>query len=205
MTVATADVRRTERSDARSDGRNRSAVVAALLLVGFAGAVAARLAVGGPGPARSPVAGLLFAGLLLAMAFAVGTRVPLSPRAVALGVAGAALLCAPVAALRGGLAVHDTTGFVSWAVVVAVVASAEEVFLRGALYDAVASAVDERAAIVVGALAFAALHVPLYGWHVVLLDLVVGLVLGELRRTSGTPGAPAVAHVCADLAGWFLR
>ena len=107
--------------------------------------------------------------------------------------------------MRLGLPLHTGSGFASWAVVVAVVATAEEVFLRGALYDAVRAAADERAAIVVGAVAFAALHVPLYGWHVVPLDLVVGLVLGELRRVSGTPAAPAVAHVTADLAGWFLR
>ena len=66
------------------------------------------------------------------------------------------------------------------ALVVAVVATAEEVFLRGALYDAVRNALDDRAAIVVGAVAFAALHVPLYGWRVVPLDLAVGLVVGLL-------------------------
>ena len=37
------------------------------------------------------------------------------------------------------------------------------------------------------------------------VDLAVGVVLGGLRQLSGTPAAPAVAHVSADMAGWFLR
>jgi membrane protease YdiL (CAAX protease family) len=86
-----------------------------------------------------------------------------------------------------------------------VVAVAEEVFLRGALYDAIARVTGPTAAIVVTAGAFAALHVPLYGWQVVPLDLAVGVLLGELRRRSQTPLAPAITHVGADLAAWFLR
>ncbi|MBK5306243.1 MAG: CPBP family intramembrane metalloprotease [Frankiaceae bacterium] len=176
-----------------------------MLLVGFAMAVGVRLAVAGPGPARSPGGGLVFAALLLAMAVAARTRVPVSARACLAGLAGVVVLCAPVALLRLGSPLHDAGGFASWAVVVAVVAAAEEVFLRGTLYDALRDAFDERAAIVVGAVAFAGLHVPLYGWHVVPLDVVVGLVLGELRRTTGTAAAPAVAHVGADFGAWFLR
>ena len=187
---------------ARSAGR---LAMVGLLLTGFAVAVGARVVVGGVGLARSPGAGLLFAGLLVAMAVAAGTRVPVSTRAVCWGAAGAVVLCAPVALLRLGLPLHGRAGFGSWAAVVAVVAMAEEVFLRGTLYDAVREAFDARAAVLVGAVAFAALHVPLYGWHVVPLDLVVGLLLGELRRASGTPLAPAVTHVGADLGAWFLR
>lgn len=184
-----------------SVGRRRCVLLAA----GFASAVIARLVVGGPGPARSPVAGLLFAVLLLAMASVAGTPVPISRTAVMAGLGGAALLCLPVALLRIGHPLHDGSGFAGWAVVIVVVATAEEVFLRGTLYDAVRDAADDGAAIVVAAIAFALLHVPLYGWHVLPLDLVVGLVLGELRRTTGTAAAPAVTHVGADLAAWFLR
>ena len=100
---------------------------------------------------------------------------------------------------------HGTDGFATWAAVVLVVATAEEVFLRGALYDAVEDVAGAVPAIVVGAVAFALLHVPLYGWHVVPLDLAVGLVLGGLRQATGTPAAPAVTHVGADVVGWFLR
>jgi membrane protease YdiL (CAAX protease family) len=96
-------------------------------------------------------------------------------------------------------------GFARWALVVAVVATAEEVFLRGALYDAVSRWLGVNAAIAVGAVAFALLHVPLYGWKVVPLDLAVGVLLGELRRVSGTAAAPAITHVFADWAAWWLR
>jgi membrane protease YdiL (CAAX protease family) len=177
----------------------------AVLLAAFAVAVAVRVAVGGPGPARSPSAGLVFAALLLALALAGGVRCPVSSRALLIGFGGAVFLSAPVALLHWGSPLHDEAGFGSWAVVVAIVALAEEVFLRGALYDAVRGARDEPTAIAVAAIAFALLHVPLYGWHVLPLDLVVGVVLGELRRVSGTPAAPAITHIGADFAAWFLR
>ena len=95
-------------------------------------------------------------------------------------------------------------GFPAWAVLTVVVAGAEEAFLRGALFDAVQRRAGANAAVVVAAAAFAALHVPLYGWHVVPLDLTVGLVLGATRLVAGTWTAPAVAHVGADLVGWWL-
>lgn len=176
-----------------------------LLLIGFAAAVLLRLAIGGPGPATSAPAGLVFAALLLALSLAAGTRVRVSPQAVAVGALGAVLLCVPVVLLRLGLPLHDSQGLARWALVVSVVATAEEVFLRGTLYDAVRESSSEGQAILVGAIAFAALHVPLYGWHVLPIDLAVGLVLGELRRATGTAATPAVTHVAADLAAWFLR
>lgn len=173
-----------------------------LLLGAFACAVFLRLAVSGPGPAQSPAGGLVFATALLAVAWSARTRVPVTGRAVLRGLAGALVLAVPVALLHLGEPLTHPAGFLRWIAVVAVVATAEEVFLRGTLYDAIA---DKRIAIWLGAVAFALLHVPLYGWHVVPLDLVVGLLLGELRRSSGTAAAPAVAHVGADAAAWFLR
>lgn len=179
----------------------------AVLLLAFAVSVGLRVLVGGPEVAQSLPAGLLFAGCLLALSVGSGTRVALSRRALLIGVAGAALVCAPVGLqhLLSFRPVYGTTGFFAWALVVTVVASAEEVFLRGTLYDAVERLGGATPAIVVGAVAFALLHVPLYGWHVLPLDLAVGLVLGGLRQATGTPAAPAVTHVGADLVGWFLR
>lgn len=177
------------------------------LLVAFAVSLGLRVLVGGDAVAQSLTAGLVFAVCLLVVAAAARTRFPLSCRAFGLGLAGAALVCAPVGLqhLVSVKPLHGTQGFAAWALVVFVVATAEEVFLRGALYDAVTEVRGEGLAIIVGAVAFALLHVPLYGWHVVPLDLAVGLVLGGLRRESGTPFAPAVTHVGADLVGWFLR
>ncbi len=187
------------------DAAPPSLAVPLLLAAGFALAVLLRVLIGGPGVAQSPVAGLVFGGCLLALALLVGARLRWSLPAVAWGLGAAALLCLPVVLTRGDQPLYDGNGFARWALVVTVVAVAEELFLRGALYDAVAGRAGENAAIAVGAVAFALLHVPLYGWQVLALDLVVGLIFGELRRRTGTAAAPAVAHVGADLAAWFLR
>ena len=177
----------------------------ALLVLGFVLTVVARVLVGGTGVAQSAGAGLLFGALLLVLAAVARTEVRVSVRAIGLGLAGSALLCLPVLLTHGDRPLHQQSGFEQWAVVVGFVAVAEEVFLRGTLYDAVERLAGSNTAIAVAAVAFALLHVPLYGWHVVPLDLAVGVVLGELRRQAGTPAAPAVAHVAADLAAWFLR
>ncbi len=177
----------------------------ALLLLGFGVALGLRVLAGGGDVARSLSAGLLFAGCLLVLALAAGTRVPLSRRALLIGLAGLLLVCAPVAVetLVTVRPLRGTQGFLPWAAVVTVVAGAEEVFLRGTLYDATIRW-GAPVAIGVGAVLFALLHVPLYGWHVVPLDLAVGIVLGGLRHGAGTPFAPAVTHVGADYVGWFV-
>lgn len=177
------------------------------LLVGFGVAVGLRVLAGGADVAGSVPAALLFAACLLLLALAAGTRVPLSWQAVGLGVLGVAVVCLPVGLeqLVSLRAIRGTTGLLPWAAAVVVVATAEEVFLRGALFDAVAARAPAWVAVGVGAACFALLHVPLYGWHVLPLDLAVGVVLGGLRVEAGTPLAPAVTHVGADLVGWFLR
>jgi membrane protease YdiL (CAAX protease family) len=179
----------------------------AALLVGVAAAVGVRVAVGGPRVSQSLPAGLIFAGFLLILALSSRTRIQVRITAVLLGVAGGALICLPVALaqLLAHRPLHDTAGLWPWVLVVAAVATAEEVFLRGALYDAVRELAGASPAVGVGAVAFALLHVPLYGWHVLPLDLAVGAVLGMLRASTGTVAAPTVAHLIADYAGWFLR
>jgi membrane protease YdiL (CAAX protease family) len=178
-----------------------------LLLVAFAVALGLRIVIGQPDVAPDVPAALAFAVALLVVSVAAGTRVPVSRKAVLIGRGGLVLVCAPVALEHALTAkpVYGTQGFAGWAAAVVVVATAEEVFLRGALYDATEAVRGPGAAIVLGAVCFALLHVPLYGWHVVPLDLAVGLVLGGLRQGAGTPAAPAITHVGADLVGWFLR
>ena len=96
------------------------------------------------------------------------------------------------------------TDFALWAVITVVVASAEELVLRGALFDSLREAAGLLVAVIVTSAAFALMHVPLYGWHVVPLDLGVGVFLAGLRLASGSVAAPAIAHVVADLATWWL-
>lgn len=177
---------------------------AGALLVAFAGAVVVRAALAGPAGARSVGAALTFAVVVSALAIGCRARPELSVRIVAIGVGVGALLVAPAALHLGVRASLPAAGFPAWAVLTAFVAGAEEAFLRGALFDAVQRRRGPDLAVVTAAVAFAALHVPLYGWRAVPLDLSVGLVLGAARLLAGTWTAPAIAHVGADLAGWWL-
>jgi membrane protease YdiL (CAAX protease family) len=176
-------------------------------MTGLGLAVAVRVSVAGLDGSRSVPAGLVFAAALGCVALACGMQRPsLGWRHWAWGTAAAALLCAPAALHRltqRGLAVPD--GFVVFACVVTLVAVGEEALLRGAMYEAIRDCWGIDAAIGVTTAAFALLHVPVYGWHVVPLDLAAGLVLGTLRQQTGSVTAPATAHVAADLAGWWLR
>jgi membrane protease YdiL (CAAX protease family) len=187
-----------------TQARYRPLAEPVLLLLAFAAAVTLRVAIAGPAGAGSLRAGLVFAGVLIALAVVTRSRAAVSVRAVVAGVIGVGVLVVPVLATHGVGGHLDPTGYPTWAAATIVVATAEEAFLRGALYDAVARAHGVDMAVVVAALAFALLHVPLYGWHVVPLDLAVGVALGALRVWTGTWTAPAIAHAGADLIGWWL-
>lgn len=184
----------------------RGGLDVALLSAGLGGAVAVRVALSGPAGPASARAGLAFAALLALLATAGGVRLRLDRRSLLLGLAGAVVLLAPVAArhLAGGGPVDRPGGYAAWAAATAVVATAEEALLRGALFAAVSRWRGDAAAVAIAAVAFAALHLPLYGWHAVPLDLAVGVGLGWLRLVTGTWTSAAVAHVGADLAGWWL-
>jgi membrane protease YdiL (CAAX protease family) len=194
-----------------SAAARRAAASPPLLLgVGLAAAVSLRVGVAGVEGPRSVGAGVLFGVALLAVALAAGWRPGrVSLRSLAIGAGGgAALLVVPLALHLGAPPVRAGSpagDFVVWALVVSLVAGAEEALLRGALMDELLHRVRPEAAVLVAAVAFAALHVPLYGWVALPLDLAVGVWLGGLRLRSGGAGAPAVAHTVADLASWWLR
>jgi membrane protease YdiL (CAAX protease family) len=181
-----------------------------IALLGLSAAVALRVQLAGVAGAGSPLAGMWFAAALAIVAWcthdadrAVGLRL----RHVGAGVAGAVVLCVP-AGLRHVLAGRDVLpldGYLSWALIVTVVAVAEESLLRGSLFSVLELRHGTAVAVTVTSAAFALLHAPVYGWAVVPLDLAVGVWLGTLRAVTGTVTAPAVAHTVADLAGWWLR
>ncbi len=204
--------------------------------LGLCGAVALRVGVGGTAGVRDPWAGLAFAAALAILCACAGgpaltPRVRRYRRGAgsasevagpeagfgmqsriggvtAAGVGGAGVLCVVplVVHLRTPGGALDPSGFGPWAVVVTAVAVAEEAFLRGALWTAVARVRGgQTAALLVTTVAFALLHVPFYGPDALPLDLAVGLLLGGLRQLTGGWAAPAVAHTLADLAGWWLR
>ncbi|MFI5254395.1 MAG: CPBP family intramembrane glutamic endopeptidase [Candidatus Limnocylindrales bacterium] len=152
-------------------------------------------------------AGTLFGLALLAVALVTGWRpARLRAMSVALGLgAGLGLVVLPGLAHglpAPGLGVHPQP-FLLWAGVTVLVGTAEEVVLRGALFDATRDLAGLPVAVTVTSVLFALLHVPLYGWHVVPLDLAVGLVLAGLRLIDRGVAAPAIAHVVADLATWW--
>jgi membrane protease YdiL (CAAX protease family) len=178
-----------------------------LLLGGLAAAMTLRVAAG----LGTHAAGVVFALLLLAAATAAGWR-PGVPRARALGAGagGAAVLCAVPLAMRVSghtlvLGPPPLGLLPAWAATTVLIAVAEEALLRGVLMDAISPWAGDLVAVVVAAVAFGLLHVPLYGWRAVPLDLAVGVWLGGLRLATGGIAAPATAHTLADLAYWWLR
>ena len=94
--------------------------------------------------------------------------------------------------------------FLPWAAITILVASGEEALLRGRLFDAIRGAGGVVPAVLVTTVAFALMHVPLYGWHVLPLDLAVGLGFAGLRLLTRGVAAPAAAHAVADLATWWI-
>lgn len=189
---------------------------ATALVIGLAAVVELRASLVGAG-ADALLVGAAFGVGLVAVALAAGATPEPRPRtsgsmfAVAgtlgMGLAGAAGLIGVALAGRlglEGLSVGHAVPFAPWAVVTVLVATGEEAVLRGALFEALSAAAGAPAALLGTALAFALLHVPLYGPAVVPLDLAVGLCLGGLRFLSGGVAAPAIAHAVADLATWWL-
>ena len=91
-----------------------------------------------------------------------------------------------------------------WALATVVVATAEEVLIRGVIQPRLSAVAGDSAALVACAAIFAAIHVPRYGAPAVPLDLGAGLLIGWLRLRTRSVAACALAHAIADLGGWFL-
>jgi membrane protease YdiL (CAAX protease family) len=152
--------------------------------------------------------GFVFGFALLGVALLGGLKASL-PHVTALAagsVAGAVLVAVSVLARwpLPPLALGHAAPFLPWVVVTTLVATTEELVLRGALWRLAEATAGDMAALLTTSVLFALIHVPVYGWSVVPLDLGVGLWLGGLRLWFGGPAAPAAAHVLADLATWWL-
>jgi membrane protease YdiL (CAAX protease family) len=177
-----------------------------MLLLGFGASIELRVGIGGSDILTSAVAGLAFAGCLLGLAIISGTRFAISVRSVVVGLLGGAFLCLPsIIAHFSSAAARPAGNYVLWATIVSIVAISEEAFLRDALFDAVHEWQNMAVALILTSVAFALLHVPMYGWRAVPLDLAVGVWLGVLRIVGGNFTSSAIAHVLADLTGWWLR
>ena len=180
----------------------------ALLLLGLSAAALARAALNGHTSSSGFAAGAGFGTALLLVAWLAGWR-PAWPRlrSLLIGVAGGLVVIVvprvvhPLLPSAIGMRPEP---FAAWVLVTGVVVLGEEAILRGVLFDAVASAAGALPAVLLTSLAFALIHVPLYGWQVVPLDLGVGVWFGGLRLASGGAGAPTVAHLLADLSTWWF-
>jgi membrane protease YdiL (CAAX protease family) len=80
----------------------------------------------------------------------------------------------------------------------ALAAVAEEAFFRRFLYGLVAPAFGTGAAVVGTAVAFALVHVTVWGWWVLPLDLAAGLVLSWQRAATDRWSVPAATHILAN-------
>jgi membrane protease YdiL (CAAX protease family) len=187
---------------------NRASLRIAGLLVAFGVIVAGRWAATVAGVGDALTIGLAFGVALTALATLAGERFSIPrPPALAIGAAGgAALIGLALLAHAGspGPSLAPAAAFLPWASITIIVATGEELVLRGALFEAIRRYAGLAAAVAFTSVAFALMHVPLYGWHVVPLDLGVGIWLGGLRLLGRGVTAPVVAHVLADLVTWWL-
>jgi len=190
------------------DDRSRAATRALAVVLGLGLAVAVRWQIFRTGALDGVTEGLIFGLALLAVAKLGGLRPSLPPAvALAAGTAAGVVLVAVSLLARWPhppLVLGHAAPFVPWIAVTTLVASGEELVLRGTLWRWIAAAGGDAAALLVTSLLFALIHIPVYGWHVVPLDFGVGLWFGGLRLWFGGPAAPAAAHVLADLATWWL-
>ena len=77
-------------------------------------------------------------------------------------------------------------------------AVAEEAFFRRLVYGALLRG-GPVAAVVGSAVLFAAVHVTVYGFWVLPLDLAAGLLFGWQRQATGSWAVPAATHAAANL------
>jgi membrane protease YdiL (CAAX protease family) len=122
--------------------------------------------------------------------------------AVALGLV-AMLVAARLPGLLG-LQAHGAQRLVFRVAPAAVAASvvaavAEEMFFRRLVYGWLAASRGAAVAICGSAVAFAAIHVPVYGVAVLPIDTAAGLLLGWQRWMTGGWSASGLTHVAANL------
>lgn len=179
----------------------------AAIVAGLAALVGLRWAATVSMVADAVTIGLVFGvGLLALVAWSGWRPAPERWSSLVVGMAGGAILVGLAMATRASPSptLAPPGPFGPWAGVTILVATAEELVLRGTLFDQLDRGIGVVGAALVTGVVFALMHVPLYGWQVVPLDLGVGLWLAGLRLATGGVAAPAIAHAVADLAVWWL-
>ena len=121
--------------------------------------------------------------------------------AAAAGVVTGLVLLLPV--MGAGASGRPLSGFWGWGAAIVVIATLEEVVIRGRLQPAWTAEGGLVAGLLLSAAVFALIHLPRYGLGAMPLDFAVGLALGGLRAVTGRVAPCAIAHVIADWGAWF--
>jgi membrane protease YdiL (CAAX protease family) len=122
---------------------------------------------------------------------------------LAAGVAAFALATALVQAAGGSTEAARWTPPTTAAVAASLVAAvAEEALFRRLAYGLLLPA-GVGIAVTGSALLFAMVHVPLYSWAILPIDLAAGVVLGWQRWASGGWAVPAITHAAANLTAFL--
>ena len=119
-------------------------------------------------------------------------RLSVSLGVLAIGGVGFALGRAVVDVPRGPSALAMAIGLTALAAV------AEEAFFRRYLYGLLDARWGTGLAVAITAVLFALVHVTVWGWWVLPLDLAAGLLLSWQRAATGRWSVPAATHVLAN-------
>jgi membrane protease YdiL (CAAX protease family) len=161
--------------------------------------LASRVALIPLGPPRAPLTLLIFGSILIASLSIPARERPRAGGMVLAAVAGAATLGLGAAWMPPVTPLPPTVAAIPFALLGA---TAEEAFFRRAAFGAIERAVPGRSgtavAVVATGIAFAAIHVPLYGTAALPLDLGAGLLLSWQRAVAGTWTVPLATHAAAN-------
>lgn len=146
------------------------------------------------------------AALTLAAVLALSLALPATPERARLHPAIVLVVgCGALALALAASGPPVPAPYVRWTLPLALLAAvAEEALFRRAAYGALAPR-GAAVAIVGTALAFALVHVPLYGVAVLPVDLGAGLLLSWQRWASGSWTVPATTHAAANLMMTVMR
>jgi membrane protease YdiL (CAAX protease family) len=155
-------------------------------------------------PERIAVLTVIYLGLLLASTAVPVVKERIGSPGRSWSVLAVGLIGLGAAALASGR--PAAVPFGPWALPLSLLAAvAEEAFFRRAAYATVDRSAGPTVAVGVTALAFAAIHVPLYGAAAFPVDLGAGLLLGWQRWETGDWTVPAATHAAANLLAVITR
>lgn len=175
----------------------RSVPGAAVALACGVGLLAARPLLAGDGHPTGTLVAMFAALLITGAVWPLGHAGPAAGRRRVVTVLGAGMVAFALGRVLGGG--HSPAPFTVHIVALnSLAAVAEEAFFRRLAYGLL---IPGGPAFAIGgsALLFALVHVTLYGWWVLPIDLAAGVLLGWQRAASGRWWVPAVTHVVANV------